>query len=225
MPSEARNRLVNTPEHRGVLTSRLSRAYVTHALAGTLPRRRAHALKRAFDISLATPLYVIAAPLRLAAASSVWLRSHRRATVSVDCGGRGGAPFTLRQLALAQTPSSPLPPTPVAWITDGRVAKTPALLHVVTGRMSLVGPTPRTLQSLTNGASLDLARLYAAPGLLTLRPFGALRALAATQDEADLRYVTAGSLRMDIEQVWAALVLPGLRFERSGALDQAQRDE
>jgi hypothetical protein len=45
-----------------------------------------------------------------------------------------------------------------------------------------------------------------------LRPVGRLGRLARTQAEAELRYVTAGSLWMDIEQIVGAALAPHRRF-------------
>jgi lipopolysaccharide/colanic/teichoic acid biosynthesis glycosyltransferase len=78
--------------------------------------------------------------------------------------------------------------------------------------MSLVGPAPWCAEAFDGRPASELARLSVQPGLLRLRPVGRLRRLARTQAEAELRYVTAGSLWMDIEQIVGAALAPHRRF-------------
>ncbi len=213
MRSEAHGRRARVTVESGALAESLSRAYVAHALVGALPRRRARLPKRTLDLLLAPPIYLLTAPLRVTAAVPYWLRARRRATVHMACAGYGGRAFTLRQID--QRPSKRLT-APNAWLGASQLAKTPALAHVLSGHMSLVGPAPWTLDANSSQwDKLDLARLYVAPGVITLRPFGALRRLATTQAEADLRYITHGSLAIDVQQIWAAAFLPRRRYEQA----------
>jgi O-antigen biosynthesis protein WbqP len=182
----------------GALTERLKRAYVAHALADALPRRRHWLPKRALDLVVALPLLIIALPLSLAITLSFWVRFHRRATVAGLYAGRGGRIFTLR---LRDAVSGEAHPDALS-----------ALWRVVTGEMSLVGPAPWPSAAFTGRPARELARLYVAPGALRLRPIGRLRRLDVTQAEADLRYVTDGSLWLDIEQLAAATLAPSRRF-------------
>ncbi len=212
MRIEAHGRRAWATVERGALAERLSRAYVAHALVGALPRRRAQRSKRTLDLALALPIYVLTAPLRFTAAIPFWLREHRRANVPSACAGCGGRAFTMRQM---DQPAQRLT-TPNAWLGASQLAKTPALAHVLSGHMSLVGPAPWTLEAIASQwDKRDLARLYVAPGVITLRPFGALRRLATTQAEADLRYVTHGSLMIDVQQIWAAAFLYRRRYHNA----------
>lgn len=213
MRTRAHGRRAGATVESGALAERLSRAYVAHALGGALPRRRAWLPKRALDLALALPVYLLTAPLRVTTTIPYWLRARRRATVRLACAGYGGRAFTLRQID--QRPSKRLT-APNAWLGASQLAKTPALAHVLSGHMSLVGPAPWTLDAIfSQWDKRDLARLYVAPGVITLRPFGALRRMATTQAEADLRYVTHGSLAIDMQQLWAAAFLPRRRYERA----------
>lgn len=212
MRSEAHGRHATATTDNGALAERLSRAYVAHALVGALPRRRARLPKRALDLLLAPPIYLFTAPLRLTAALPYWLRARRCVTIQSTCAGYRGRIFTLRQLdqrpASASTPGN-------AWLGASQLAKSPALAHVLRGSMTLVGPAPWTCDAIeTQWDTRDLARLYVAPGIITLRPIGALRRLA-TQAEADLWYVSHGSFATDAQQIWAATFLPRRRFQRA----------
>lgn len=193
---------------RDALAGRLRSAYVPLALAGALPRRRNRAMKRALDLMVAAPLLVCALPLLLAASLAVRVRYYRRAIVALACATRGGRVFLLRQIRLRNAESA----RPDAWLSDARMSRAPALLSVLGGAMSLVGPAPWRVEAFAGRSASELARLDAKPGLLRLRPVGRLRRLARTQAEAELRYVTTGSLWMDIEQVMGAALRPRSRF-------------
>lgn len=204
------------------LVARMRRAYVAHALAGLLPQRRWWWLKRALDLILALPLLIVSLPLSLAFVLSARVRFHQRATITRRCATRGGAAFTLRQFRRAGDASGETSAhdgdglagaaLADAWLSASRLARLPALWSVVTGEMSLIGPAPCAIAEFSGRPAGELARLYVAPGLARLRPVGRLRRLAATQAEADLRYVTHGSLWMDCEQLAAAALMPSRQF-------------
>ena len=197
------------------LAERVRRAYVPLALAGALPRRRWLAAKRALDLAalaLASPLLLLALPFALAAALLAQVRLRRRPIVSLDCATRDGRVFRLRQVAVGRADSELRDPAPDAWLSDSRLARWPALVSVLSGKLSLVGPAPWTLAAFAARPTSELARLAVAPGMIRLRPVGRLRRLASTRSEAEARYVTAGSLWMDVEQLAAAVFLPWRRF-------------
>lgn len=194
------------------LSERLTRAYVAHALAGLLPRPRRWLLKRAIECALALILYISAAPVSLVVALSLWIRFHGQPHATRRCVGRGGRVFTLWQLQMAPGVAPAGEATMRdAWLSASRVAKLPALRCALAGEMSLVGPAPWPVEAAGSWSAHALARLYVAPGILRLRPVGRLRQ-AQTLAEADLLYVTGGSLWMDMQQLLAALLLPQRRF-------------
>ena len=197
------------------LAERVRRAYVPLALAGALPRRRWLAAKRALDLAalaLASPLLLLALPFALAATLLAQVRLRRRPIVSCDCATRGGRVFRLRQLAPGDPDAERRAPTPDAWLSDSRLARWPALVSVLSGKLSLVGPAPWTLTAFAARPTSELVRLAVAPGVIRLRPVGRLRRLASTLSEAEARYVTAGSLWMDVDQLAGAVFLPWRRF-------------
>ena len=216
MRSTARQPEPDPAETRHTPAERLKRAYVAHALAGLLPRRRTWMAKRAFDVIVTLALLVVAAPVCLVATLSLRVRFHGRATVMHSCGGRSGTRFELRQFRAAPDAATSVDAVePSAWISEARLAKLPALWHALAGQMSLVGPAPWTCESLAACPPGELARLYVAPGVLRLRPVGRLRRLATTQAEAELLYVAHGSLWMDLQQLWAAVFLVDRRFPQT----------
>lgn len=203
---------VEAHEQANDLSERLSRAYVTHALAGLLPRRRSWLLKRALDVSVALALIVATAPARLVVALGLWIRLHQSPIVRRQCAGRGGRVFTLRQFQAPPGDSPEQRDDDVsAWLSASRLARLPALHCALMGDMSLVGPAPSTVEAAMRWPARDLARLYVAPGMLRLRPVGRMRR-AHTQADADLLYVTQGSVWVDAQQVLAAMFLPKRRF-------------
>ena len=223
MRSTARQPEPDPAETRDSLPERLRRAYVAHALAGLLPRRRVWLVERALDVITALALLVVLAPWSLAATLALRVRFHGRATVTRGCGGERGRRFELRQFrAERDTALTPSAEETSAWLSDRRQAKLPALWLVFTGQMRLVGPAPWTCEALAACPPRELARLYVAPGLLRLRPIGGLRRLATTQAEAELLYVAHGSLWMDLQQVWAAIFLAGRRFPQVAPEDAAE---
>lgn len=190
------------------LAERMRGAYVPLALAGALPRRRWLLIKRALDLTLAAPLLVFALPLMLVVSLAARVRYHRRAIFTLVCATRAGRVFRLRQFGAERATSE----RSDAWLSDRRLSRAPALLNVLSGAMSLVGPAPWRVEDFAGRPASELARLSVRPGLLRLRPVGRLGRLASTQAEADLRYVTAGSLWMDIEQIVGAALLSRRRF-------------
>ncbi|MGH2501309.1 MAG: sugar transferase, partial [Ktedonobacterales bacterium] len=155
------------------MAKRMRGAYVPLALAGVLPRQRWRLIKRALDLSLTAPLLVLAAPLLLAVSLAVRVRYHRRAIVrraivALACATRGGRVFRLHQLGA----NDPAAQRPDAWLSDGHVSRAPALLSVLGGAMSLVGPAPWRVEAFDGRPASELARLSVQPGLLRLRPVG-----------------------------------------------------
>lgn len=198
------------------LQERLRRAYVAHALADALPRRRRWAVKRALDLTIALPLMLITAPLWLLVALRLRVRYHQRPTVTRVCAARGGVAYAVAMFRSAPDGEYHVEGQNDAWSDASRLTRLPALWSVVIGQMSLVGPAPWLLSAYADAPTEALARLQTAPGLLRLRAVGLLSRLATTEAEADKRYVTHGSLWMDLEQL-AAAALMRRRFFSQGA--------
>jgi lipopolysaccharide/colanic/teichoic acid biosynthesis glycosyltransferase len=185
---------------------------VAHALTDALPRRRSWFLKRALDLGVAIPLSLVTLPISLCMALWLWLRFHHRPTVTRVCTMRGGVAYSVRQFRVMANSDSHDMSQSSAWLSGAWVTRLPALWSVVCGHMSLVGPAPWPFAAYDAVSTDALARLSVAPGLLRLRSVGRLGRLAVTQADADLRYVTHGSLWMDLEQIAAAALMPGRRF-------------
>lgn len=201
------------------LQERLRRAYVAHALADALPRRRNWAMKRALDLAIALPLALITAPLWLLVAVRLRGRYHQRPTITRMCAARGGAAYALAMFRSAPDGEYHEEGQKDVWPDASRLTRLPALWSVVTGQMSLVGPAPWLLSAYADAPTDALARLQTAPGLLRLRAFGLLNRLATTEAEADKRYVTHGSLWMDLEQLAAAALMRRRIFSQEAPED------
>ena len=167
-------------------------------------------VKRALDAAVSGLLLVLCAPLAL-----VVLAGARRGLVprlgSVVCIGRGGRPFALRVELAAPVAGGLAQP-----LGGSVLARWPALLAVLAGHASLVGP--RILDA-GAAAALELGdrdRFAVRPGLVC---YWWLQQRAnidfGTEGDADRRYVAQRSLAADLSILMRALVaLPYGRPER-----------
>ncbi|WP_435060090.1 sugar transferase [Streptomyces sp. bgisy060] len=157
------------------------------------------AAKRVLDLTGGLALLVLLSPLAAAVALSTALRSTpsertvlRRRTVA----GLAGRPFTM-----------------LTFRTRGPLAALPLLLHVVAGRMSLVGPCPLspTHRECTGGGR---RRLSVRPGLTGPWQISGRTDLPWEERELlDLHYVDHHWLGMDL--LILARTLPAVRRRRT----------
>ncbi len=195
------------------LPTRLRQAYVAHAVAGLLPRRRNAFAKRALDLTLGLLLLVVALPLLGALALAIRLGWLGRAADSADSRRASPVLVRLRYAGLggrafvgASLPA--LRATRLRWL-----AGLPLLLNVIQGEMSLVGPRPMLVdewmaQDDTSAlpTAYALARLYAKPGLISPAMVRGVRSAERDHDasdeltptrDPDLWYVAHGSFGGD----------------------------
>ncbi|MER7539772.1 sugar transferase [Streptomyces sp. NPDC097704] len=157
---------------------------------------RALTAKRAFDVAGGALLLLVLAPLIAGTALSVTLGGGgavlRRRTVA----GLGGRPFTM-----------------LTFRTKSPLAALPLLLHVVAGRMSLVGPCPLT-PSHRECAGEGRRRLSVRPGLTGPWQISGRSDLPWEERELlDLHYVDHHWLGMDL--LILARTLPAVRRRRA----------
>ncbi|MGW1513841.1 sugar transferase [Streptomyces sp. NPDC002394] len=155
--------------------------------------------KRAFDVAGGLVLLLVLAPLIAWAALSVTLGGSgpvlRRRTVA----GLAGRPFTM-----------------LTFRTRSPLAALPLLLHVVTGRMSLVGPCPLT-PGHRECAGEGRRRLSVRPGVTGPWQISGRSELPWEERELlDLHYVDHHWLGMDL--LILARTLPAVRRRRTARL-------
>lgn len=162
--------------------------------------------KRIFDLVVAIPLAVLAAPLAIVIAVAIRLESSGPALFRarrVGCGGRLFTMYKFRTMYWRETDVGP-PLTARddnrvtrrgAWLRRHRLDELPQLINVIRGDMSLVGPRPE------DPAYVDL---YSAVQrrVLTVRPGVTGPAQLAFRDEGML---LTGE---DFERVYVEEVLP-----------------
>jgi lipopolysaccharide/colanic/teichoic acid biosynthesis glycosyltransferase len=160
-------------------------------------------VKRLLDVTLAGGALVLAAPLLAAAAVAVRRATGGRAFRRVPLVGRHGATFG--RLAFARP--APRRPggggrEPVGWsVVLGHpvTAALPALVNVLRGDMSLVGPRAHPAGEARRWNHWERRRLLARPGLTGLAQLELRRIAGTAEIETDLRYVEQQSVALDLK--------------------------
>ncbi|MEU6619457.1 sugar transferase [Streptomyces litmocidini] len=160
---------------------------------------RAMTAKRALDVTVGTLLLLALSPLVVGTALSVAL------------GGGGGTGGLLRRRTVAGLDGRPF--TMLTFRTKSPLAALPLLLHVVTGRMSLVGPCPLA-PTHRECAGEGRRRLSVRPGLTGPWQISGRSDLPWEERELlDLHYVDHHWLGMDL--LVLARTLPAVRRRRA----------
>lgn len=142
--------------------------------AGTSGDARGYPLKRAFDLAAGTLALSLTLPLLLIATAAVWLYDRGNPWYISERVGLHGVAFRFLKIrtmvprasasAVDTTVTGDPRITPIGgWIRAGKFDELPQFLHVLSGRMSMVGPRPNVPREV---------RLYTGEerGLLAVRP-------------------------------------------------------
>lgn len=227
----------NLPE---MLTSRLGLQPVGSLMALSLRPPQLTSLqtvaKRAFDLSLAVPLFVLTLPLVGALAALIRLTSPGKAFFIQPRVTKGGALFPMYKLRTMRGPSGSQDEgllidttapffknhedpriTPVgAWLRRLSLDELPQLLNVIKGEMSLVGPRPLPADQVAANMEL-LAPRHAVPAGITgwwqVRGRSSLNSEEAVK--IDLFYIENWSLSFDL---YILLKTAGAVLSRKGAV-------
>jgi sugar transferase EpsL len=165
-------------------------------------------LKRGFDLSIAVPTLIAAAPVMALAgvAIRIWLGSP--IVFSQDRPGRGGHIFRIfkfRTMTDERDQSGNLLPDAARltrlgrWLRAASIDELPQLLNVVRGDMSLVGPRPLLPQYLSRYSSEQRRRHNVLPGITGLAQVNGRN--ASEWDERlrwDVSYADSWSLSQDL---------------------------
>lgn len=165
-------------------------------------------------VALSPVLLIVALAIRLALGSPVLYRQIRP--------GLGGKPFEMmkfRSMSDARDASgAPLPDdlrkTPFGlWLRSTSLDELPALLNVLRGDMSLVGPRPLLMEYLPLYSAEQQRRHDVRPGITGLAQVNGRNAISWERKfELDVEYVDNISLRLDLK-ILAMTVLKVLRRE------------
>ena len=174
--------------------------------------------KRFLDLLIGFPLCILAAPLLLAAALAVRLSSPGPIFYRQTRVGTGGQDFTLLKFRTLYhrgrdpsiqiaSGSSEAPPAGL-FMRRFKIDELPQLLHVLSGKMSLVGPRPALREVLDFSNPDCLARTAARPGLTGLAQVSGNIALSWPQRWVyDARYVRECSFVLDLKILLRSLLV------------------
>ena len=178
-------------------------------------RRRYVVLKRALDLSMGLLLAAPAGVVLALAAAILFVKKRRAFRWETRCG-QFGTPFEMLRLNVER---------PVR--TNSRfelllehlsITELPQLWNVLCGHMSLVGPRPDPIVSLSHYSEWHQRRLKVKPGMTGLAQVHGLRESSAAEQKTrfDLQYVVDPYLLWDVslllQTVWTLL----LRLFRAG---------
>jgi lipopolysaccharide/colanic/teichoic acid biosynthesis glycosyltransferase len=214
-----------------------SRAHVADLAVMPVPTRNrwvTSPAKRAFDLALCVPLLLLASPVLALTALAVRLGDRGPAIFAQRRCGRGGHPFTIYKFRsmvvgadrqtdhLARDQTRRLAPKAAgdpritrvgAVIRRFSVDELPQLFNVLKGDMSLVGPRPLPIEPDQFDPRSDV-RHRVRPGLTGIwQTSGANALMDHEMIDLDLRYVTNGSLAMDVRLMMKTI--PALLIRRS----------
>lgn len=171
----------------------------------SMPKYRA---KRALDLALAIPVFVLTMPLQAVVAVLVAARLGRPVIFRQVRPGLRGNPFPLYKFRTMR----PLDPSR-GWSTDGErlthlgrqlralsLDELPSLWNVIRGDMSLVGPRPLLMQYLDRYTPEQARRHEVRPGLTGLAQVSGRNRLSWDEKfRLDVEYVKNESLRLDLQ--------------------------
>jgi lipopolysaccharide/colanic/teichoic acid biosynthesis glycosyltransferase len=130
--------------------------------------------KRALDLALVVPGILILLPLLAVVAILTWAFLGLPVVYAQQRPGLGGAPFTLYKfrtmLDTADADGKPLPDDKRltrfgSWLRSTSLDELPELFHVLSGKMSLVGPRPLLMQYLDRYSGDQARRHEVRPGI------------------------------------------------------------
>lgn len=166
-------------------------------------------LKRCIDVLGSASLLLATAPISLTAAGLIWLRMGRPILFRQQRPGLGGKPFELikfRSMRAADSDAEGVGSdaarlTPLGrWLRASSVDELPALLNVLVGEMSLVGPRPLLMKYLPLYSEWQARRHDVKPGLTGWAQVHGRNAVTWNERfERDVWYVEHASPGLDLK--------------------------
>lgn len=183
--------------------------------------RRQAVLKRAMDLTLTAPAFVVSLPVQAGIAVAVRAKLGSPVLFRQERPGRDGKPFTMIKFRTMLPVDESR-----GWVTDEQrmtsfgaflrstsLDELPTLWNIVKGDMSLVGPRPLLMAYLERYSPEQARRHEVRPGLTGLAQVNGRNAISWEEKFAyDVRYVDEHDWRMDLE-ILAKTVLGVVRRE------------
>lgn len=183
--------------------------------------RRQAVLKRAMDLTLTAPAFVVSLPVQAGIAVAVRAKLGSPVLFRQERPGRDGKPFTMTKFRTMLPVDESR-----GWMTDEQrmtsfgvflrstsLDELPTLWNIVKGDMSLVGPRPLLMAYLERYSPEQARRHEVRPGLTGLAQVNGRNAISWEEKFAyDVRYVDEHDWRMDLE-ILAKTVLGVVRRE------------
>lgn len=169
--------------------------------------RRQAVLKRAMDLTLAAPAFVVSLPLQAGIAVAVRAKLGSPVLFRQERPGRDGEPFTMIKFRTMLPVDESR-----GWVTDEQrmtsfgaflrstsLDELPTLWNIVKGDMSLVGPRPLLMAYLERYSPEQARRHEVRPGLTGLAQVNGRNAISWEEKFAyDVRYIDEHDWRMDL---------------------------
>lgn len=178
-------------------------------------RRPTPTWKRLFDVVAAAGVCAIAAPIVAAAAATVAITMGRPVLFRQQRGGWGGREFSIFKFRTMTSECGPdgellddhLRRHPVGdFLRSTSIDELPALLNVLRGEMSIVGPRPLMAKYLVRYDSHQAQRHRVQPGITGLAQVSGRNLLTWEEKfELDLTYVQDRSPLLDATIIWATI--------------------
>ena len=172
-------------------------------------------MKRMFDVVVGGVVLVVASPLIAALALAIGFVDGRPVTFRQRRSGLGGRPFDLVKFRTMRHSASP------SWdpandrdrttrlgraLRSSSLDELPTLAHVVTGKMSLVGPRPLPVEYLPRYSDRQARRLEIPPGVTGWAQVNGRNTLSWDERlELDVWYVDHRTFRLDLRILAATL--------------------
>ncbi|MDV8003150.1 sugar transferase [Rhodococcus sp. IEGM 1408] len=189
--------------------------------------------KRAFDIAIAVPLFVLTLPVQAIAALGILATIGSPVLFSQTRPGLDGRPFMMRKFRTMH----PIKPDR-GWIDDATrmtrlgsllratsIDELPTIWNIVNGDMSLVGPRPLLMRYLERFSPEQARRMEVPPGLTGLAQVSGRNAQSWDERFAfDVAYVDNCSLGLDIRilarTAWTVLRREGVSAEGEATMPE-----
>jgi lipopolysaccharide/colanic/teichoic acid biosynthesis glycosyltransferase len=147
--------------------------------------------KRALDLLVATIVLALSLPFLVAICGWLWVRTGRWPVRGRQVVGRAGQRFSVLEIG-----GSPR-------LSRARLARLPSLIAVLTGKLSLVGPRPLSLDELTRYQQWTELLLSVRPGFIG--PWWETPPVTPAEEiQLDLRYLQTYSPWSDLQILWHA---------------------
>jgi lipopolysaccharide/colanic/teichoic acid biosynthesis glycosyltransferase len=172
-------------------------------------RRRYIVLKRVLDLAVASLLIIPAALVLLPVAAVLFAKKRRPLRVETRCG-QFGAPFGMLRLNVDRPVKSNS--RFERFLDRLSITELPQLWNVLRGQMSLVGPRPDPIASLSRYSDWQQRRLKVKPGMTGLAQVHGLREFSSAEQKTrfDLQYVVDPYLLWDVslllQTIWTLLL-------------------